>query len=328
MSPPARQLVAALQALTVRSATRYAWLGQDFDVAAPGRPQLSWDLAVSLQARLYSDFYLTGAPSPASAPRSWRAGPARRDAIDVLSAANRGAGCTEPGWTVRRREGGTVVVERDGLEVRASADEVIPLSAGTDPGALVALRLPKERRGRWDGFYTALGDAGSGGDGPVDRFYWNIRGDAAAALLTAASEILNGARLPFRLKTVNPPTLARCDAAVLYTPRDSRRDAVALVAHLHRRISHGLRPGVPALALRLAPGLAFAEDPGVGESFGSHRCRLIAEAAYASWRAGDRGTPARIGRVRERLAREGIALDRIHLGPGAQDDPASWAVIA
>ena len=28
-------------------------------------------------------------------------------------------------------------------------------------------------------------------------------------------------------------------------------------------------------------GLAFAEDPGAGTSFGEHRCRLLAEAAWS-----------------------------------------------
>jgi hypothetical protein len=329
MSANAAQLASALAVLQVRSSTRYAWLGQDFDVAAGVTGRRSRRLASHLGDRLYGDFFLTGAPAPASSPRSWRFGLADGDGVERLSAANGGRGSPEIGWAVRRHEDGTIVVHRDGLEVRARPEEVIDTGAGTAPGAPVALLLPKERRGTREGFYTALGDAGTTGDGPVDRLYWNVRPGGGEVLVRVASELLNGARLPFRLKTLNDPTTARrCDAAVLYTPRAARRDAVALAARVHARLADHLRPAVPALTLRLAPGLAFAEDPGGGESFGSHRCGLIVDAVLASWRAGDRGPPSRLRRVAERLAMEGIALDRTYLGPGARDDPARWAPFA
>ena len=327
MSRYPEQVAAALDALTVRSPRSYSWLGQVFerdDAAARGRPDGPGRIADQIHARLYGDFFLTGAPSPASGPRSWRLDLARGVATERLSAANRGTGARDPGWTVRRLDGSSVVVARDGLEVWARRDQVVDLGEGTGEGAAVALTVPNERRGASEGFYTLLGDAGAGGaTTAVDRFYWHLRHDGGVALVEAASDLLNREGMPFRMKTVNDPrAIRRCDTAVLYTPRDMRREAVELAGRLHRRVTGWMRSAVPALTLRLAPGLGFAEDPGGGQSFGAHRCRLITDSVMDSWERGERSASRRLDRVRELFSREGIDLARPYLGPGSSVDPA------
>ena len=83
------------------------------------------------------------------------------------------------------------------------------------------------------------------------------------------------------------------------------------------------------MALRMGPGLAFAEDPGDGMGFGWHRCGLVADAVV---RAAERGLTApgeRLQTVRERFAEAGISLDAPHLGPpAAAPDDASDLVDA
>ena len=68
------------------------------------------------------------------------------------------------------------------------------------------------------------------------------------------------------------------------------------------------------MTLPLAPGLAFAEDPGTGESFGTHRCLLLAEAALTAAERDLQAPEERLEVVRERFAEAGTTLDAPHLG--------------
>ena len=123
------------------------------------------------------------------------------------------------------------------------------------------------------------------------------------------------------MKTVNDPDAARrCDTAVLYVHRTDREAALALARSVQPRVAPHMNDAVPALTLRLAPGLAFAEDPGGSESYGGNRCRLLAEALTGAWAAGHHG-PGRLAHVERRFQQEGIALDRPYLGPGSPVDP-------
>ena len=78
------------------------------------------------------------------------------------------------------------------------------------------------------------------------------------------------------------------------------------------------------MTLRLSPGLAFAEDPGGGASFGAHRCLLLAEAVVAAAERGLHTTEGRLEIVRERFSEAGTTLDAPYLGSpaGALPTPA------
>ena len=97
---------------------------------------------------------------------------------------------------------------------------------------------------------------------------------------------------------------------------------LVLVGEIRRRTAAEMREAVPALTLPLAPGLAFAEDPGGGESYGSHRCRLIVEAVLEAWREGENTLEGRLARVAEAFRRKGLDIARPYLGPDATGDPA------
>jgi hypothetical protein len=79
----------------------------------------------------------------------------------------------------------------------------------------------------------------------------------------------------------------------------------------------------PLFALRLAPGVSLAEDPGNGESFGMHRCRLAAQGVWAAWRDGMRGADARLSAVETAFAQAGVDPARPWRGLAS---PAGWEV--
>jgi hypothetical protein len=68
-------------------------------------------------------------------------------------------------------------------------------------------------------------------------------------------------------------------------------------------------------------GVGAADDPGNGESFGMHRCRLLAEGLVEAYRSNIAGTDARIKAVQARFSQNGLNLDAPYLAPGLAEYP-------
>ena len=173
------------------------------------------------------------------------------------------------------------------------------------------------------GFYMALGnlELSYGGSEVVVRFYWHLTPDCATAFVRSATMRLNEGRFPFRLKVLRDPSLyTRCDAGVVYARKCDYRSVSQLLVEVYAEIAESLEPGIPAFAKPLLPGLGLAEDPGDGQSFGEHRCRLLADALISAHEAGLRSVAQRMRVVAERFERDGLRLDASYLNPGSQDE--------
>ena len=289
---PVTQLAAAIEALEILGPTRYAWLGEAFDLPEPVRRLAPPDglraaLVHAVQWRLYADFFTAGAPTPPPA-RITRSRD-RQLAAGALG-GQRGNGHDDPGWWFVGFDDGRLIVERLGLHMWAAPEEVAPDVPGPLRGGdPVAVRMPSEAPNFSPGFYMAFSDRGLDPDRPrlLDRYYLHVRAGSAVRCVELATTRLNAADLPFRLKVVDEPaSFGRCDSAVLALQRKDRDAALHHVRELHQSLGPGLDARVPALTLRLAPGLGFAEDPAGGVSFGAHRCRLIAAALVEAHEAG------------------------------------------
>ena len=103
----------------------------------------------------------------------------------------------------------------------------------------------------------------------------------------------------------------RSDAAVLYLDREGGIGAEWVVT-LIDRVASLLDAGGPPLTAPLAPGVAWAEDPGDGKSFGEDRCGRLAGAALANPAALEQ-TAAWEGAVAQAFARDGLAVAQPHL---------------
>jgi hypothetical protein len=320
------QVADALRAATITSPTSFAWFG------ARSRPLLpsvvaSAPLATArrylvdaLERELYRSFYTQGGPVPAQPDRG---GPTRADDgfVRALSAANHGSGGWDSGWTVTRVERQTVHVERGGLSVSASfADCRAPIGRHT-VGTTVSLRRPKELAAGAPGFYLALGDehGGVGRDEVEVRVYFNVTAPGALPLVGTCTRLLNAARIPFSLKVVdNPAGFTRCDAAVLYLARDGFAAARELLAVIVSSCAPHLRQPSPAFTKPLAAGVALGEHlPHHGTSFGSNRCRLLAEGIVAAHERGERMLEDRVDTVARTFADYGVDLDVPYLVPGS-----------
>jgi len=316
----AAAVTAALEALEMLPPERYRWMGAQF--ALPARivrvadPHLLRRALIdTVRWRLYSSFFITGSPIPA-APR----GPTRPRALShVLAEANAGTGCLEPGWRFVGTDGDRLVVERDGLRLWVRRDELEP----RDPAAgdAVAVHMPKDAPELSPGFYVAVGDRAFPAEDrlTLDRFYFNLREEGAVAFISHVTRRLNAQGLVFRAKVVDEPgAFDRCDSALLMFERRDRDSAIEAAMEARAALTAVLDAATPALTLPLAAGLALAEDPGGAESFGAHRCRLIAEAVFTAQERGIDDLEGRTDVVRERFAHAGISLDEAHRGPAKE----------
>jgi hypothetical protein len=326
MNAFAAQLEQVAAAAVVDSPGTFSWFGERSQPLPRAlRSRLSRDaergyLHATLAARLYEDCYVTGRARPSGAPAA--SGASVGAFAERLRASNTGAGPWQDGWQVDATTNGTATVSRRGLTVVAPSS-VCRAGAGKAfrPGARVELRLPSSLDSIAPGYYSVLGDLElDDGAEPLVRLYWNLTPAAAAPFVRGATEALNGAGLAFRLKVVDDPTaFRRADSAVVYLRRADYSSAIAVLAPVHARLARTLAAAAPMLTKPIARGLAVAEDPGFGQSFGMHRCGLVAEGLIDAHERGGRRVDARVRHVRERLEAVGIDPRRPYLSPGSDD---------
>ena len=321
MSRYREQVAAALRAVTIRGPVRYAWLGRTSRRLAGALEEAMDDaardayLVTSLGNELYSSFYCRGRPVPARFGEPAPLAPDPGLAM-ALSDANAGCGSWQGGWTVERIADHEAVVA-SGVRARVP---VLDCRAPGDvrTGAAVDIRVPKEHLWLAPGFYTALSDAvvDVGSARAVLRVYWNVTPAGAPALMRALTTRLNASEVPFRLKIADHPfRLDRCDAAVLYLPGTSVEAVRATLLEVAAELAPHVRPLIPAFTLGLAPGVGLAEHDGGAESFGTRRCRLLADAIVRAHAVGVSQLERRVAVVAERFAEDGIRIDAPYREP-------------
>lgn len=318
------QVTAAVTSVTIESPTGYSWLGRRSRplpaslLAEIDQLEARRHLAARLRQELYSSFYCTGGPVPT------RLGNAEPVAADpwltmALSNANTGRGSWQPGWIVHSRDGDEAVVSTPQLRVRVPAADCRADRGGPiGPGAAVSVRLPKELPALSPGFFTVLGEAGfeSAPSTGIVRVYWDIAASGAPALVRALSSRLNAEEVPFRLKVADHPArFDRCDTAVLYLPSESFRVVRETLARLALMLTSRLRPKIPAFTLALAAGVGIAESTNTGESFGEHRCGLLADGIVDAAEQGVAPGAARVEAVIANLDAHRVKIDAPYLEP-------------
>lgn len=329
MNDSRQPIETAIDGLVISSPARFSWFGQlvldvpdqvQNEMAAPTARAY---LLYSIQTHLYENFYCRGTAAPARdsaiQPRLQTFTPF----VAELSANNLGRGTREPGWHVRGIEDDIAVVERDGLRLWVPVAETWPRARnGAKTSQIVSVSFPAELLQLSPGFYMALGDRWLDVErsGAVLRFYWHVRSDGASTLLRALTSRLNRRSVPFRLKVVNDPDrYIRCDAGVLYTRRRDYRLLRQLIAEVYDEIAPYLEWATPVFTKRLAPGLGFAEDVGAGESFGMHRCGLLAEGLVRSYERSAATLADRMTLVEQVFIESGVSIAAPYLRPGSRD---------
>jgi HopA1 effector protein family len=317
------QVAGALEAATIHPSGSCSWFGRRLPrmragmlPAAAARAHLT----AVLGNVLYDSFYCHGTPVPLSEDEARAAPHADPAFVAELSAANAGQGCWAGGWRVDGRCGEDLVLVKDRLRLIAKRSQTRILEREPSIGGLAQIRLPKELAFAAPGFYTVVSDTDLPAESgqPMLRLYFNLFASAAACLVAALTSALNGIGIAFRLKVVDAPErFSRCDAAVLYLDAGNFEPLRPVLRDVASR--PGLRELTPAFTKPLAPGIGLAEDPATGESFGSHRCRLLAEGVISAHHRGTRSPAERLTAVEAHFASQRVDLETPYLAPGSFD---------
>ncbi|HEV7186288.1 MAG TPA: T3SS effector HopA1 family protein [Blastococcus sp.] len=169
-----------------------------------------------------------------------------------------------------------------------------------------------------DGIPSFVVAAGSPVGGETASCFLHLRPGTAPDLFARVVTTLDGYGLDFRAELAgDPEACRRADAAVLTVHRDDIPAVARVALRLEERAPFALDPAVPAFTRQVAPGVALADQPGGGTSFGRHRSRLIAAGLVA---AGSGAGPAhRRAAVLASLTKAGLDPAALHVNPGNPD---------
>ena len=243
------------------------------------------------------------------------------DLLPSLIAANQSRPAWEDGWTIDQRLEDGAVLARKGRAARSFLPgEYITshgLDRGPDPDDAIRVFIAPGSPDLQNAFYFAFSEAIEelGAYVPTLRVYWNIAPEGVTLLMETLTREFNRFQVPFRFKCLRHVAhYSRRDPAILYVSRRSYPIVAMLIEKIYPTVRPWLRGAVPLFTKPVAQGLGFAEDP--GDSFGSHRSRILAEAVTRS-----HGQPVaqRLDELGRQFEQRGISPDTPWLGPGSPE---------
>jgi hypothetical protein len=317
-------LTPAVTSLVLRarfvSKSRYRWDGEEKDydprIILVVKPRAPYPVIVAQLAQtMYEDAYTA---QDAAAGRA--NGPTDKLLEDEFARELHGANRTQKSWTpgftlVGPHERGLKVTSPGGVERIVKKGEFRPGTNG-GPGWV---RVEKGTAEMLPGWYQGRGtEDHQAVVGPTVRVYWNVCAAGAAPLMTVLSSRLNGAKIPFHLKALTDrQRYTRPDAAVLYVAKDDWRRAAPELVAAHSELGKYLKDGAPLFTFPVGSGVALAEDPGSGESFGTDRCSLVAEGLWDAFVDGRSSDAELEDAVMSRFRSRGIPPETPYLRHGS-----------
>ncbi|MCF4966883.1 T3SS effector HopA1 family protein [Nostoc sp. CMAA1605] len=244
---------------------------------------------------------------------------------DRLHENNRGTGYWSYGWRIVKEEiDGTVAVQRDGLTLYV---EPQGMQTSESFGDLVAIKMPKNVV--QNGFYMAVANAGASqfyqaADNTLVRVYFNVTPDGAIAVMDSLTTRLNAISLTFTFKALyNPSDYQRYDSAVLYFDKNDYERVSPILETLYIEHQEHFQEQIPLFTKPIAPGLAIAEEPkqrfNENESFGTHRCQIVANGLLAAWLQGNNTPASRMTSILQQFSALKIQLQRPYLNADSED---------
>ncbi len=243
---------------------------------------------------------------------------------EVLAQAVGGAPRWEGGWRAASSPGpeGIWLTKRETCRWAQTGHYLPSSEAGLD--GYIWLLIHREWRHPLPGFYFINGrtPGDEWDEAHPARFYLHTRASTAVAVSEIVVKLLDTYEVPFRFKTLNVASMYdRADASVLYVGTQHAAVVERLLRYAFANgSSRWLDESVPLFTMCIIPGVGFAVDPGTGESFGTDRCRILAEGILDAWQTGDTSVDGRWSAVEARFAAVGVDLDHAYLGV----DQASW----
>ena len=288
-------------------------------------------LLLQLHLAIYTSFFAcvrsggSASTMPATAPVAATNNNETDEMIRLLNEANRSQRGWDEGWTVQfALSTGHVVATKDTRVQQFQPGQFVNDAGPRLPKAGDQIHAIRHRAssGLQPGFHFIFGEAIGDFQDQFNlvRFYWNIGWEGAAPLVRAAATLLNRCQLPFRLKCpVTRQGFGRVDPVVCYAATRHGHVMMELIRRIHPEVSPFLRDPTPLFTKRLAAGLAWAENPAPGKSFGAHRCLIVAEGLVAAWKQGAGTAAARLDRIQQQFLARGLSPERPYLSRAGRD---------
>ncbi|HBN09654.1 MAG TPA: hypothetical protein DD435_13720 [Cyanobacteria bacterium UBA8530] len=203
--------------------------------------------------------------------------------VEQLLLATSRAYYWDPGWIITSVfEGGAFATNE---RVQVFIDDLSRVFPSTPrKGEVVNLKIPCSWPNLSPGFFYLFGPNGLfPKDCSLMRFYLNIAPEYASELLATLLDVLGPEGVRFEAKVAKKPdAYRRVDPAVIYAAVEGVRSIQHQLIELSYRHPEWWREGIPLFTKQLAKGLAMAESPRFEpgkdrQSFGAHRCRLLAQ---------------------------------------------------
>ena len=248
--------------------------------------------AGELQAILYRDWYAPATPiEPAT---SWQP-----PLFGQYRAAHAGSTTFSAARVVALAPGGIVLAARDGERPRAllagdychsSVSERSGLSPRVGEQLLVVRRQDAPPA---EGWWRTWGGGWRPSQPPeaLTRLYLAVEHERVLELIGGLTATLQELATPWLLKAAaERVALGRPDAVVVYLPSSDLGDApesAPLIRTIASCASRLVRDVRPALTYSIERGVALAEDPADGQSFGERQSSLAARALIAARDTGE-----------------------------------------
>lgn len=239
-----------------------------------------------------------------------------------LSEANQTNEVWDTLWTVTSdNDQGNVEVQKNGITRTLMHQEWKPMHTLNGPlqkGMQVSVLLKKERKDVQPVFYYVNSEEPFSSKGSLCRFYFNIKPDHIAEFIKSLTQQFNYYRVPFMFKCLNHPSLyIRADSAVLYIEKSMFNITAKILREIIKQQADGFNKPTPLFTLFLHDGVAFAEDPGNGKSFGMNWCELLAEALIRFYETETKSQTKKETILKELLKKKGLVAEHPYLNYNA-----------
>lgn len=284
------------------------------EVARPyltGVAERGYDAMPAISAQLYTYWFSKAGQAPGVIHEQFES----PSLLARLRAAHAASGCYEAGWIVIATNGrGLITVERFGERLRLVVPDYV-LDARqrrpVQPGDWVSVTTRRDYPDYENGWWMCHARVGAAPVAPMVRIYWNCPATAITTLVTRLTNVLEQAGVPYTFKCPLVTSLfGRIDGVVCYLAPSAYEILKPQLRAIHKALSPLLNDEVPPFTLRLGRGVAVAEDPANGQSFGQSRCDAVAASLIQASLSGVNDTTGLENAIGTGLPLYGISSER------------------
>ena len=245
---------------------------------------------------------------------------------EQLHQNNFGTGYFDDGWEIIKQESDHIlVVRKNGLTLHIERqNDLKTTEKSAQVGDTVAILMPHNSLEAE--FYLAISNVGLPNyHEQIVNIYFNLQPETALELMTRLTKKLNQLAIPFTFKVpCDPHDYKSYDSGILQIVKSHYLFIEPTLRSLYHRVGQHLDTPVPLFTKKLAPGLAIAEapkltTPNITESFGIHRCQIVADALLANWYMGKNSVQERLESLKKYFSLLDIEWQHPYLNANSQD---------